>query len=246
MISLRPVAGHDGLRRAAARHGAGLIAVSPWRLRTCNEASARTALDAALATSRVIFTSPAAVRAAQSLRALTQSEGQHWLAVGSGTAAALRRAGIDSVRAPGRMDSEGLLALPELQQLDARSVGLVTAPGGLGRIAPALQARGASVLRADVYRREPVVPTKRAIQALRDLHAPAVLALSSGEALLGVLEQLPDDAASILRSCAVAAASTRLAALAEEHGFRHVVLAAGPRPRQLAQAAAQAQARVLG
>lgn len=144
------------------------------------------------------------------------------------------------------MDSDGLLALPELQRLDTRTVGLVTAPGGLGRIAPALQARGATVLRADVYRREPVAPSKRAIQALRDLHAPAVLALSSGEALLRVLEQLPDDAASILRHCAVVAASTRLTALADEHGFRHVVLAPGPRPRQLLQAAMQAQARALG
>lgn len=245
VISLRPQNEHEALRRAAARRGGRLLALSPWRIETCGDVAARAGLDAALAAPRVLFTSPAAVRAAAALRSLRPRRGQRWLAVGAGTAVALRRAGVADVGAPMRMDSEGLLALPALREVAGLEVGLVTAPGGRGLIAATLQRRGARVLRADVYRRVPVPPAPAAVARLRRLRAPACLALSSGEALTRLLAQLPDDAAARLRRCAVAAASERLAELARERGFRRVVTAAGPLPAQLAATAARtvAQAR---
>ena len=160
-----------------------------------------------------------------------------WLAVGAGTAAALKRAGVDEVAHPARMDSEGLLALPELRELDGAGLGLVTAPGGRGLLLPALQARGARVVRADVYAREPVPPPARAIAALRAARAPLAVAVSSGEALAHVLAEVPGDVAAILRGARAIAASARLAAQARGHGWRDVVVAAGPRPAQLAAAA---------
>ncbi|MEG3193171.1 uroporphyrinogen-III synthase, partial [Lysobacter sp. D1-1-M9] len=44
VISLRPRGQHDGLRRAAARHGAGLIALSPWRLQARDDDATRAML----------------------------------------------------------------------------------------------------------------------------------------------------------------------------------------------------------
>lgn len=234
VISLRPRGEHAALRAAAARRGAGLIALSPWRLRDRDDAATRAALAAALAAARVLATSPAAVRAAARLQTLRARPGQAWFAVGAGSAAALRRAGIVEVFAPTRMDSEGLLDLPGLQQLDGTTIGLLTAPGGRGALTPALQARGARVLRADVYERVPVAPSPRAIATLRALAAPAVLTLSSGEALQRVLASLPADAAARLRAATVVAASERLAELARRHGFAgRILLAGGPRPRDL-------------
>ena len=144
VISLRPRGEHAALRREAAKHGGGLIALSPWRLQLRDDDVAYAALNEALAASRVVFTSPAAVRAAQALQPLQVQPTQIVCAVGAGTAAALRRAGIGDVQSPARMDSEGLLALPVLQEVHGRDVGLVTAPGGRGEIAPALAARGAA------------------------------------------------------------------------------------------------------
>lgn len=239
VISLRPRGEHGSLRRAAARHGAGLIALSPWVLRRRDDAATRTALRAALAAPRVVFTSPAAVRAAGALQALRPRDGQAWCAVGAGTAAALHRAGAAPVQRPARMDSEGLLALPALQDVDGLEVGLVAAPGGRGEITPALQARGARVVRADVYSREPVQLAPRALRQLRDTQAPMVLALSSGEALQRVLAALPAELAGRLRRARVAAASERLAALAGELGFARVVRAGGPGAAALAEAAAR-------
>lgn len=240
VISLRPQGGHAALRAAAARRGAKLLALSPWRLQPRDDKAARAALRAALACERVLFTSPAAVRCAAALAPLQRKRGQAWIAVGDGTAAALLRAGIDAVRIPARKDSEGLLALPELQALRGVRVGLVTAPGGRGLLAPALARRGAQIHRADVYERVPLPLSAHALQTLRRLRAPACLALSSGEALATVLAQLPATEKAKLLRCPVVAASERLAALARESGFARVFVAAGPQPAQLAKAAADA------
>ena len=239
VISLRPVGGHAALRSAAAGHGARVLALSPWKLAAREDAGTRAHLRAALAADYVLFTSPAAVRAAGALRRLRRYRGQAWVAVGAGTAAALRRAGIAGVVTPARMDSQGLLALPQLQAIRGRSVGLVTAPGGRDLIAPALHRRGAILLRADVYDRVPIAPRSRAVRALTTLQAPLWLALSSGEALDRVLATLPASASATLRRACVLAASARLARLAHARGFDAIRLAASARPRDLLAAALQ-------
>jgi uroporphyrinogen-III synthase len=240
VLSLRPVAQHAPLRRAAAMHGARVLALSPWRLQVLDDPASRQALHAALACGHIVFTSPAAVRSAAALQALHARDGQRWLAVGAGTAAALRRAGIAGVVAPTRMDSDGLLALPDLQDVRGCEIGLVTAAGGRDVIAPTLQRRGAQVLRANVYARIAIAPSPRAINGLRALHAPAWLMLSSGAALEQLLATLPTDAIAVLRSAHVVAASERLAQLAQSHGFSRIVTAASAMPRDLVDAAAHA------
>lgn len=241
VISLRPQGGHDALRRAARRQGAGLLALSPWRIARCDDAATREALRAALDCPVVVFTSPAAVAAAHALQPLRSSPGQSWLAVGSGTAAALRRAGIDDVAFPARMDSEGLLALAGLADLRGTTLGFVTAPDGRNLLVPTLEARGAHVLRAEVYRRASIPLGTRALEAFAGLEKPACLLLSSGGALHQVLAQLPDGLAGRFRALPVVAASERLAEAAREAGFARVVLADGPRPAQLVKAARTAR-----
>ena len=237
VISLRPLGQHAGLRRAAAVHGARLLALSPLRIEARADAATDAALRAALAAEVVVFTSPNAVRAATGLRPLRARRGQGWLAVGTGTAAALHRAGIAPAESPGRMDSEGLLAVPALQEVRGRSIGLVTAPGGRDRLAPALDARGADVRRADVYVRTPIAPSPRSLARLRALDAPLLLAVSSAEALAHLLAAVPDDIRAILQRARVVAASERLAGLARARGFDDIVVAASARPRDLVAAA---------
>ena len=209
VISLRPQGGHAALRRAARRHGAGLLALSPWRIRRCDDATTRADVRKALQCPRVVFTSPAAVAAADALERLHPRPGQAWFAVGAGTAAALRRAGIAEVSFPDRMDSEGLLALPALADLRGAEIGFVTAPDGRNLLVPTLAARGARVHRAEVYRRESVALSRRALDALAQLQAPACLLLSSGGALEQVLAQLPEALRARLKNMVVVAASAR-------------------------------------
>lgn len=248
VVSLRPVGDHAAMRRAAAAHGLRVLALSPWRIAVRDDPVTRRALRAALSADIVIATSPAAVRATASLSPLCAKRGQRFCAVGSATAAALQRAGIADTVSPERMDSEGLLALPLLQDVRGRDIGLLTAPGGRDRIAPALRDRGARVVRADVYAREPVALSPAALARLRGFDGPLLLPLSSGEALQTVLAAAPDDIAARLRGACVLAASGRLAALARDAGCADVRIAAGPRPAQLlagadASAATTAQSR---
>lgn len=244
MISLRPAGGHAPLRREAAKHGARVFALSPWRLQPRDDPATRAALRDALAAERAVFTSPAAVDAAAALRRLRPKPGQVWFAIGEGTAAALRRAGVaaERIRTPQRMDSEGLLALPELQTLRGSGVGLITAPGGRGAIAPALAARGARVLRSDVYERVPIAWSATTLDKLRALARPQAWMVSSGEALQRARQALPPEFAGTWTDSVVVVASERLAVLARKAGFGKVLIAVSARPADMVAALAQAAA----
>ncbi len=237
LVSLRPQGRHGSLRAAARRHRGGVLAVSGCRIEALDDPGSRAALDSALACGLAVFTSPAAVDAADALRSLAGVTGLHALAVGAGTADALRRHGVARVTRPSRMDSEGLLGLPVLVDIPGHRLGLVTAPGGRGVLQPALEARGGQVLRANVYARRPVPPSPRAVRALRQLDGPAVVAVSSADALAHVLEGLPTDVAARLRALPAVASSARLAERARQSGFAEVQAADGPRPAQLVGAA---------
>lgn len=241
LISLRPVGGHDGLRRAAARAGGRLIALSPWRITPRDDADARASLREAMRCPVVLFTSPASVRAAAALAPLRMKRGQAWLAVGEGTRRALQRAGVADASSPARMDSEGLLAMPALASLQRGDVvGLVTAPGGRGEIVRQLAARGIDVRRADVYARMPVRFPPSRIEGIRmmldDAASPVFLALSSGEAFEHLLAQWPPSTRKSLQRVCVIAASERLASLAREHGFKRIRAAKSARPGDLVAA----------
>ncbi len=157
------------MRRAAAALGARILPLSTLRLAALD---AGVALAAALACDLIVFTSPASVRFAARQPPLRSRPGQRWLAVGAGTAAALRRSGVRDVVAPdGRADSESLLALPALEHVAGRDIGLITAPGGRGVIAETLAHRGARLHLAPVYRREAAPPRRDRLRAALD--APA-------------------------------------------------------------------------
>jgi uroporphyrinogen-III synthase len=242
VVSLRPAGGHDTLRRAAAGEGARLIALSPWRIAQREDAATLAALKAALTAPRVVFTSPNAVKAARALMPPPVAAGQRWFGVGTGTVRALRAAGASAESAPARMDSDGLLELEALRRVAGSDVGLVTAPGGRGLIAAELQARGAHVLRADVYERVPVALSSASIARLVAASGALWLALSSGEALHRIQSAMPAPAWQRLLRARVAAASERLAAQARGCGFAGIVIATGPGPGALVEAMARAHA----
>ncbi len=242
VLSLRPRGQHAGLRATAARCGAHTLALSPFVIEACDDAATRTALQHALRADLVLYTSPNAVAAAAAMQSLAPKRGQRALAVGTGTQRALRRLGIDA-DAPQRMDSEGLLAMPQLGDIADRRIGLVTGAGGRGLLAPALHKRGAVVLRADVYARVPLRPSPIALDKLRvALASPqsVLLPLSSGEALQHVLAEISEPLRKPFARIAIVAASARLAELARETGFRRIAIATDARPASLLRTAIDA------
>lgn len=232
VIGLRASDQQAALRRAANALGATFLGLPGLRLvAAADPAAASHSLARAVACSVCIFSSPAAVRFAARLRPLAALDLQA-VAIGSGTARALRRAGIAKVLMPATaMRSEQVLALGALSPPPTR-VGLVTAPGGRDLLATALAERGVRVARADVYRRQPASLSARARAGLDRLREPAAVLLSSGEALANVLGQLdPDRRARLLRGLVIAA-SPRLVEEAQGHGFSRVIDAGSTLPRQ--------------
>lgn len=240
LISLRPQGQHDTLRSAASRAGARTVALSPWRLALRNDPITRECLTEAAQCDRLVFTSPAAAEATVRMLSPGTLRAGTVVAVGEGTARVLRRHGVIDVQAPARMDSEGLLALPCMQSLQGLRVALVTAPGGRGMIAAQVRERGAELQRVDVYERIPLPVSAASIARLQALPEPAVLAVSSGEALEIVLPQLPPALLQRWQRTPVVVVSARLATLAHALGFQHISTASGPLPAQMVEAASAA------
>ncbi|WP_286070551.1 uroporphyrinogen-III synthase [Stenotrophomonas sp. 57] len=237
-ISLRPQGQNAALRRAVAGLGGHVVALPPWRLQRLQGMPVVRQLQRALNCDRVVFTSPAAVAAAAALMPLAAAQRSPWLTVGEGTARALRAQGVAEVHAPQRMDSEGLLALPVVADVQGLRIGLVTAPGGRGLIATQLQAAGATLERADVYQRRLLGLQPRVLARLARSAYPWVLAVSSGEALQHFWQQLPPALQHRLQAHAsVVVASDRLGEQACGLGLHHVARSAGPTTEQLVAAA---------
>jgi uroporphyrinogen-III synthase len=190
----------------------------------------------------LIFTSPAAVRYALALAPMSKAHGQV-IAVGQGTAKALQRQGIAAQVPVSRQDSEGMLALPLLQQPSGKRVALITAPGGRGLLQQQLTERGATVRDVHVYQRTASRLTRRHRDAVQQLPAAAYLLVSSAEALQNLRQQLHTSAWDRLCRATVIVSSERIGDAAKAAGFQHIHRAASANQADLLAAACTVHSR---
>jgi uroporphyrinogen-III synthase len=236
VVITRPAATARPLARQVLALGGSPVLVPGLSLRGVADAeAARGALVQALGDELVVFTSPAAVRFAARLMPLATRATV--VAVGQGTAMALRRLGI-VVEAPARrQDSEGLLELEALAAIEGRHVALIGAAGGRGLLRDELTARGAHLREVHVYRRVPPRLDRRHVEALLDLPGRAVVLLSSAEALANLHRSLPAPVWERLRRTVAVVSSERLRDIALAAGFADVAVAASAMPGDLLDAA---------
>lgn len=137
-------------------------------------------------------------------------------AIGQATAERLHNAGVQVTLVPAEFDSEGLLALPALQDLHDKTVLIVRGAGGREKLAQSLGARGAKVRHLEVYRR--ACPAWRDADVATAMRAE-IVTVTSGEALenLAALAQLPG--ASALWAKQLLVFHARIASRARELGF---------------------------
>lgn len=236
VVLTRPVGTAGALARQVRQRGGVPLSLPGLSLRRADDSMAlRAQLAEALRDELLLFASPAAVRYAAALLPLRTRATV--LAVGQGTARALRRHGIEALAPPRQQDSEGLLALPLLQQVRGRRVALIGAPGGRGLLREQLAARGARLRELHVYRRVPPRLDRRHLAALSRLPADARVLLSSAEALQNLLAILPPAARARLCAAVAVASSERIAGLAAAAGFAAVRLAASAGAADLLDAA---------
>jgi uroporphyrinogen-III synthase len=104
-------------------------------------------------------------------------------AIGEATAQALAKWDVAALSGGPSMDSEGLLARPELQVLEHEKVLIVRGLGGRETLADGLRQRGAKVDYAECYQRQASLLAKGELTALLDRQQVDVVCLNSGETL---------------------------------------------------------------
>jgi uroporphyrinogen-III synthase len=139
--------------------------------------------------------------------------------VGQGSAKALRESGIAHVIAPAeRFDSEGLLALPELQNISGWRVMIFRGDGGRELLGDTLKTRGATVEYATCYQRSKPQQDAGVLLAAK----PDAITVTSSEALGYLWGLLNDSGRAVLRNTALFVPHARIAGLAREQGWLQV------------------------
>lgn len=113
--------------------------------------------------------------------------------IGPVTAQEIQGFGIAEVLTPAsRFDSESLLALPEMQQVEGKRIMIFRGVGGREVLADTLKARGAQVVFAECYRRVNPQPDCQLLETLwqnKQCHAIVVTSSEAMRSLLTLTEQ---------------------------------------------------------
>lgn len=168
----------------------------------------------------LVFISPNAVK--YGMAALGSVPGSvHIAAVGQSSAQALRELGVAQVIAPSeRFDSEALLALPALQQVSAWRIAILRGDGGRELLGDTLKARGAQVDYVTCYQRSKPDLDAGVLLATR----PDAITLTSSEALGYLWQMLGEQGRTRLAATPLFVPHARIAELARQQGWQHVMV----------------------
>jgi len=140
----------------------------------------------------VVFTSANAVRFGAQL--LDRNRGMTIAAIGPATARALDEIGLRAAATPADgFDSENLLAHPELERAAGRRILLIKGMGGRDLLREQLARRGARVVAAEVYKREPAIPKPEDLAMLEAkfaagaIHVITATSVEIADSLLGLV-----------------------------------------------------------
>ena len=147
-------------------------------------------------------------------------------AVGTSTAQALNSLGIKQVLTPvDSFDSEALLKLPALQDVEKKSVLLIKGKGGRALLSQTLENRGANVQSIDVYQR--TLPKSVNLDALNT--KIDLILFTSSESVNNFLALTPKSLQSTLLCCQTIVGHARIADKVTALGFEKLpIIAATP------------------
>ncbi|WP_068544353.1 uroporphyrinogen-III synthase [Thalassotalea crassostreae] len=187
----------------------------------------------------VIFISPAAVRFA-SQHFDSNEEMQRCfskckiITVGSATKLVLQEYLSQPITVPTTHNSEGILALPEFQQVEQKSILIIRGNGGRELLKQELQHRGAIVAYNEVYERNWLSLNKsQTIEKWRKDNINFIV-ITSGELFDKTLSYIDD--MNWANRCTWIVASKRIAEQAKAYGLTKVINAEGASHQQILKA----------
>lgn len=169
-----------------------------------------------------IFISPNAVRFGM---AAIQKQGGipstlQIASIGLSSAQALHNSGINKVITPQhRFDSEALLELPELQQVEGLHVVIFRGDQGRELLGDTLKSRGATVEYASCYQRSKPQQHIDSLLALK----PDVLCISSSESLNYLAQILPPSSRNAVFKLPLFVSHQRIALAARQLGWQNII-----------------------
>jgi uroporphyrinogen-III synthase len=147
--------------------------------------------------------------------------------VGASSAAALQAYGLAPDLVPAhQFNSEALLALDELQDMQGKRVAILRGNGGREHLRDTLQARGAVVDYVEVYRRTCPDVDAQHMHALLQPGTLDVVTVTSNESLRNLFAMAGPEGQPRLRALPLVVASDRQALLAQELGFEQAAVVA--------------------
>ena len=244
VVVTRPASSAAPIKRRVRQLGGTALSLPGATLRKADDAKAvKAALMAARTSDVVVFVSPAAVKYAFALAHLRFPRTTQVCAMGEATARALRHHGVKKILVPlETQNSEGLLALPQLQKLRGKRVSIIGAPGGRDLLANTFKSRKARVQAVHVYRRTAPRFRRDQLDLLENAEAPLITLITSAEILDNLRAVLPLPLFGKLAAGELVVSSVRLALAARRSLFGSVHIAASPAPADLLRAACGALA----
>lgn len=236
VLSVRPARQDDafaaGLESAGARvHRCPVLAIAPLP----EPERDAIASQVARADHLIVVSRPAAELALE-LFCRHRLRPPSLIAVGASTAQLLRAAGCKVSVPDGDPRSEGVLALPELQQVGGRCIVILRGDSGRDTLHEILAARGAQVHYGDLYRRVEVTTHRHDIRDLLLQGRLDVVAVHSVAILHSLVSQLDGVGLDRLRRLPVLVPSSRVGAAARAQGVETVIEAASALPEDMVAA----------
>jgi len=157
------------------------------------------------------------------------TESVRFAAVGQSTALAMKIAGlpVDLVPEAG-YNSEALLAMPQLQQVEGQNFLIVRGEGGREQLATTLRSRGATVNYLEVYKR--IIPRidSSPVVELLEQHRLDVITVTSAEALQNLHFMLGERNNELLSLIPLVVVSDRIRRIAADIGFNRITVTDKP------------------
>ncbi|KTD22063.1 uroporphyrinogen III methylase [Legionella lansingensis] len=148
----------------------------------------------------------------------------HVIAVGQGTANALRQYSVGVTDIPEESNSESLLTLPSLQKIEGKNILLVKGKEGRGLIADTLTQRGAQLSILEVYKRIMPKHDKEYLYSLWQEQAVDIILFTSEQAMQNIFAMFGEPAYRWLCTTPCLVISKRLAKAASLLGMQQIIV----------------------
>jgi len=173
---------------------------------------------------QAIFISPNAVNfSVEKSKTLIDMLPDQLIAVGHGTAGCLLKAGFDNVIVPQQFNSEGLLALPQLQDVKGQQILIIKGRGGRTLLAETLAQRGASCHYLDVYCRVTEQLNMDLWKAFLTSGKKNIITAASVDAVKALNSNLGKNIE--YSKLILVVASQRIKETAQQYGYKEIVVA---------------------